>query len=277
MRIKRFAVTFLIVISFALMLLGKADVIIVEKAKVVAMEVINPILRIISIPIMKFAETIDNISELKRIRKENIILKTENKELLRWQAAAKYLLNENEKLAKLLNYTPLPEAEYLAARVIAEKSGSFAKSLIAYTAKPYKIKKGQAVITEEGLVGRVDLKGSKSVRILLITDINSKIPIVTETTRTKAILTGNNTNFPLLTSVYENNEIMIGEKIVTSDITGAFPAGIPVGTVIASGDDGLIKVQPFVDFSRLEYVSIVDFNLEGILPEDISCLGKAKQ
>ena len=276
MRIKRFAVTFLIVISFALMLLGKADVIIVEKAKVVAMEVINPILRIISIPIMKFAETIDNISELKRIRKENIILKTENKELLRWQAAAKYLLNENEKLAKLLNYTPLPEAEYLAARVIAEKSGSFAKSLIAYTAKPYKIKKGQAVITEEGLVGRVDLKGSKSVRILLITDINSKIPIVTETTRTKAILTGNNTNFPLLTSVYENNEIMIGEKIVTSDITGAFPAGIPVGTVIASGDDGLIKVQPFVDFSRLEYVSIVDFNLEGILPEDISCLGKAK-
>ncbi|MGD9639452.1 MAG: rod shape-determining protein MreC [Alphaproteobacteria bacterium] len=275
-RVKRFAVTFLVLICFAFMLLGKADVIIVDQTKVIAMEILTPVIKVVSIPVMKVADFFDNIAELAKIRKENAVLRKENLNLLKWQSAAHYLKFENERLAKLLKYKPLPNASYVAARVIAEKSGSYAKSLIAYVQSPEELTKGQAVVTEKGLVGRVDLKGKNSIRVLLITDINSRIPIITEETRTKAILAGNNTNYPQLTSIYENSEVKIGERVVTSDITGAFPAGIPVGVVVGATDDGLLKVKPFVDFSRLEYISIVVFNLTGILPEDISCLGRAK-
>lgn len=268
--IKRFAVTFLVIASFALMLLGKADTIIVEKLQIIANEAATPIMLILSEPAIKLAKILDNLKELGRIRKENAKLRLENQRLKKWQETSRILEHENKMLSALLDYEHAPSGKYYSARIIAEKGGAFARSAIAYMGKTNKAKKGMTVVTENGLVGRIDMTGGLSARVLLITDISSKIPVIAEDSRTKAILAGNNTEFPQLISVLDNAKIAEGERIVTSDITGTFPQGIPVGIVVSS-DDSMIKVQPFVDFTRLEYIKIIDFNQSGILPEEVSC------
>jgi len=120
------------------------------------------------------------------------------------------------------------------------------------------------VLSGEGLVGRVAQVGHHASRIMLITDITSRIPVVLENTRTRAILAGDNTDRPRLIYVPAGTQVSPGDRIVTSGHAGAFPAGISVGVVSSVGDSS-IRVQPFVDRGRLEIVRVMDFGLSGVL------------
>ena len=92
--------------------------------------------------------------------------------------------------------------------------------------------------------------------MLLISDLNSRIPVVAEKSRVRAILAGDNSGQPKLAFLPPNAKLEVGDRIVTSGHGGVFPAGLPVGQ-IAGISDGLIRVQPFADFDRLEYVRII--------------------
>ena len=269
--IKRFAILVLILFSFAIMLLGKADNIIVEKAQIYITDIITPIMELASKPAKAITNFTTNLKELAAIRKENKRLKSENRKLLKWQSAAKKLEKENSLLSELLNFIPPPETDFTTAHIVAEESGAFANSVIAYTGYPNKTKKGQAVVTELGLVGRVNKTGSFSSRILLITDINSKIPVLFEENRTRGILAGDNSSFPQIIFSSNNQNIAIGDRVVTSGLAGAFPPGIPVGKVI-SIKNNMFKIKPFVQLNKLEYIKIIDYGLKGILDDvEIHC------
>jgi len=120
------------------------------------------------------------------------------------------------------------------------------------------------VVTGDGLVGRVAGVGTRSTRVILITDLNSHIPVLVERTRTRAILAGDNSEVLRLIRLPPGAEVSPGDRVVTSGHGDAFPPGLPVGVVASVGDAG-IGVQPFVERSRLEYVRVVDFGLRGIL------------
>jgi len=96
----------------------------------------------------------------------------------------------------------------------------------------------------------------QSARVLLITDLNSRIPVVSEKGRVRAILSGDNSAQPKLAFLPPNARLNLGDRIVTSGHGGVFPAGLPVGT-ISSVDDGVISVSPFAEFDLLEYVRII--------------------
>ena len=267
-KLKRVALVMLVLAAFGLMLLGKADTVLVEKAQVLFNDISSPVLALLSKPAEAASRFMQNIHELVSIRQENARLREENRELTLVKLDTEQLRKENAYLADLLNYIPPPQAVSITSRVIADTGNSFAQSLIAFVGSKQKVIKGNVVLTGDGLVGRIASVGSNAARILLITDINSRVPVKIEPLDTPAILSGDNTEYPQLISLPGNAKISVGDKVVTSGMAGVYPAGLPVG-VIVSIDDGLIKVRPFFNRSRLEMVRIVDYGLSGLLPDPI--------
>jgi rod shape-determining protein MreC len=158
----------------------------------------------------------------------------------------------------LLDYKPDPRAKYIAARVIGDSGGAFVRSMLINAGGRDGLVKGQAAMTGQGLAGRVIAVGLRSARILLITDINSRVPVIVQSSRDRAILAGDNSRLPRLAFLPSNASVNSGDIIVTSGHGGIFPAGLPVGRASRS-DDGTVRVNPFVQFEKLEFVRVIDY------------------
>lgn len=263
---QRFAFLSLIGLTFALMLIGKADTILVERARTAVSDAVTPILRVMAEPAAAISQFVDNIQELSAIRRENSELREVNARLLQWQAVAQKLENENRQLRGLLGTVTEPEARAVSARVVADSGGAFAQSILITAGSRNGIAKGQAVVTGEGLVGRVTHAGYRSARVLLITDINSRIPVRVGEAGDRAILAGDNSPRPQLIYLGVKSAVAPGDRVVTSGDAGAFPPGLPVGRVVVT-DEATTIIEPFVSRDRLQYVEVLDFGLSGILAE----------
>ena len=258
--VKKFAIVILFISAFAMMLINKTDTVIIEKTSSVATDVVSPLIDVLVIPARLLSSVYDYVHELKRIRDDNAVLREENKKLVMMTGKARALEIENRLLSGLLNYTPPPEATFVTARVIAEEGNAFSHSLIAYTAGNPNVKKGQVVLNENGVIGRVEQVGQMYSKIILITDINSKIPVVVERTRVRGILSGDNTSIPKLVFVPLDAKLAIGDRIVTSGVAGVFPPGLPVGKIVST-DKNDIKVKVLGNLDKVEYVRIVDYHI----------------
>ncbi len=263
--IQRFTFLSLIIAAFGLMMLGKADTILIERTRTAIADVAAPILDALSRPASTVEDFIAQIQELAQLREENVRLREEVARLRSWHNVATHLAVENQSLREMLNFVPPPRATFVSARVIADGSGPFSRSVLLNVGSRNGITKGQAVVNDAGLIGRVIEVGQRPARVLLLTDFNSRVPIVFETSRERAILAGDNTSTMRLDFVAPSAKATVGERIVTSGHGGQLPAGLPVGT-ISSIKDGVPRVQPFVDWARLEYVRVVDYPAP-IVPE----------
>lgn len=264
--VQRFALLVLIGGSFGLMFLEKAEVAIVERIRVSATDAVAPILDAVSRPAATLAHAVDEARGYIDLRHQNALIVEENTKLKRWHNLALHLEAENRELRNLLNLLPSSALSYVSARVISDSGNAFVRSILINAGKRDGIKKGQVAITGDGLVGRVGQVGDRASRVLLLTDLNSRIPVVTETSRQRAILSGDNTDKPFLLHLPDGVKISAGERVVTSGYGGAFPPGIPVGRVLPV-KEGEFRIQAYVNQSRLEFVRVMEFGLIGILPE----------
>ena len=260
----RFAYIGLVVVAFALMMLAKVDTILVERARTHMTDAIAPILDVISRPLEAVNRGVDEVQAMKNLYDENARLTEERARLLHWKSVAEKLEAENRLLKEQLNVIPEQGASFVTARVIADTGGAFSQSVIVNAGARDGVQKGQAAVTADGLVGRVIDVGSRSARVLLLTDINAKIPVLVAPTRTRAIMAGANQAKPRLTWLPPGAVVSVGDNVVTSGHAGVFPPGLRVGQVSAVGEGGLI-IQPYADLSRLEYVRILNFGMSGIL------------
>ncbi|MDH5772599.1 MAG: rod shape-determining protein MreC [Rhodospirillaceae bacterium] len=258
--------------SLAMLAVGKANPEMMEGVRSNISDVATPILETLARPISSTEKVISEIGTISEIRNENENLRSENERLLQWQSAARKLEIENRQLKGLLNFAPGAEPGFVTASVIADTGGSFVRSILASAGSRNGVTKGNAVITSEGLVGRVQGVGSRSARILLITDLNSRIPVVIESTRTRAIMAGDNSDRPKLIHLPPGATVSPGDRVVTSGHGGAFPPGIQIG-IVTSVDEKGIFLQPFVQRERIEFVRIVDYGLKGILDADSAAEG----
>jgi len=266
----RFGYLGLVLAAFALMLLGKADAGMMERVRASISDGVAPVLDVLSRPAANLDRMVDEFAALSNLRAENARLRSENQRLIEWQAAARKLAAENNQLKGLLNLAPVAEPGFITGRVVGDSGGAFVHSVLVSAGARNGVSKGQAVITGDGLVGRVHGVGSRASRVLLVTDLNSHIPVVVEATRTRAILAGDNSDRPRLIHLPPGASVSTGDRIVTSGHGGAFPPGIPVGVVALHGDGG-IAIKPFVHRDRLEFVRVVDYGLRGIL--DVAPVG----
>ncbi|SCA55655.1 Cell shape-determining protein MreC [Candidatus Terasakiella magnetica] len=262
--LQRFAYLGLILAAFGLMMLGKAETIIVEEARARINDAFAPILEAIAEPAETVRNYLDEGRQFLSIHSENVRLTKENQRLLQWQTVARKVQSENETLRGLLNYQVGPESSYQAARVISDDGGIYSESMLVYAGNREGLKNGQAVVTGEGLVGRIAGVAHRSARVLLLSDLNSRIPVMIESSRARGIMAGRNEDKPILTKLPPGTIVSPGDRIVTSGHGGAFPQGIPVGQISAV-DDISVEVTLYVDTTRLEIVRIVDYGLEGIL------------
>lgn len=261
---QRFAFIALVLMAVALMMLGKVDILLMERVRASVTDAVTPILDVISQPVESVNNMVLDVKDLYAVRNENIRLKKERDLLLQWQAVARKLDAENKSLRGLLNFVTDPEASFISARVIADTGGAFASSKVINAGERAGVRKGQASITGDGLVGRVTDVGSRSARVLLITDLNSRIPVVIQSSGARAIMAGDNTQRPRLIHLAPGALVSQGDRIVTSGHGGAFPPGLPVGVVASVSDKG-IAIEPFVDRSRITHLRILDYGLTGIV------------
>ncbi len=264
---QRFAFIALVLASFLLMLLGKADTLLIERMRVVVQETAAPVLDVMSRPAAAIARLVDSVRDLARIRAENVRLREENERLLQWQTVARRLDEENRALHRQLNFVPDPPITFITARVVGDTGGAFVDSMLVNAGSRENVRKGEAVVAGEAMVGRIVEVGPRFARVLLLTDINSHLPVMLENSHAKAIMSGENTQRPRLNYLSPNAVVQPGDRVVTSGDGGAFPPGLPIG-VVSSVQDGVARVELFVHRYQLEYVGVINYGLPGVIDTD---------
>lgn len=222
-------------------------------------DALGPALGAISRPLQSAALFVRDVSGLSELQAQNARLEQENVRLREWYQTALQLEAENKSLRDLLHVKIEPENRFITARILADAGSNFVKSLLVEAGTTDGVQKGHAVISGEGLIGRVIESGRGVSRVLLVTDINSRVPVLVEDSSQHAILAGQNTINPVLLHLPPGSSIKNGARIITSGYGGIFPHGLPVGRV-SVGEDGVYKVQLFANFDRLVHVRIVDRN-----------------
>jgi rod shape-determining protein MreC len=266
--LQRVGLPLLVLLSATMIILGKADQVMFESLRVSVTDTAAPLLDIASRPLAALEDLADRARALIAAYRDNARLAEENERLLRWRQAALALASENTELRGLLKLAPVPAASFVTARVIANSGGAYVRSLLVRAGSEDGVARGQAAITGEGLVGRVAEVGSRAARVLLITDLNSRIPVIVEGPHQRAVMTGDNSDRPSLRYIDAVSGIKIGDRVVTSGEGGVFPPGLPVG-VIASLDGEAPRVEPYVELSQVEYLRIVDYGLADGLPKPV--------
>jgi rod shape-determining protein MreC len=267
--IERMSVTLLVVISAVMIIVGKADQVAFQSVRNSVMDAAAPALDMLSRPATALDAAVDRVRGFMTVYRDNTRLAEENERLLGWQQVALRLSAENAELRDLSKLVSEPAISFVTARVIADSGGAYARSVMVNAGRDNGVARGQAAMSGEGLVGRVAEVGSRAARILLITDLNSRVPVVVDGTRQRAILAGDNSARPSLRYVDSDGTIRIGDRIVTSGQGGVFPPGLPVG-VVASADSEGTRVEPYAALSRVDYLRLVDYGLAEALPNPLA-------
>ncbi len=262
--VQRFSLALLVAAAVGSMLIGKADTVILERVRAAALDLVTPLLEAISRPVATINGFIADVEDLANLRAENARLREENARLLAWQSVARRLEVENAELRGLLNFKEGPQATFITGRVVGDSGSAFVRSMLLNVGRRAGVASGQAVVTGEGLIGRITEVGDGWSRVLLVSDLSFRLPVLVERTRERAILTGDNSPLPKLSLIQSVAGIQAGDRIITSGHGGSFPIGIPVGVVASAGDGG-IRVKPFGEVVRLEFVRVIDYGITGLV------------
>lgn len=248
----------LLLAAAAVMLLGRADPSGLERVRLQVTDTLVPILDVLSRPIDGLVHIGARIQGWVWLAEENAQLKAERERLRQWQAAAQRLEAENASLRALLDYVAEPATTSRTARVIANATNAFAHSVVVAAGAGDGIEKGQIAVTGDGLVGRVAAVSPRAALVLLITDLNSRVPVFVGPARLQAILAGDNSERPKLLHRAGDGVINVGDEVVTSGLAGGFPPAQPIG-VVDDTTSTAISVRPHVDRNRLEYLRFIRY------------------
>lgn len=239
-----------------------------EGIRTKAVDAFAPVLSVVTTPVQNAAAVLRDISGLATMQSENQRLMAENERLREWYQTALLLQAENKSFRELLSLKEEAAKTYITARVMADGGNAFANTLLLAAGKNDGVIKGQAVMSGQGVIGRVIEVGDKASRILLITDINSRVPVLIEDTSQHSILAGDNKMAAKLMHLPPESHVNDGARIITSGHGGIFPAGLPVGIAHNDAKRGII-VQPLADMNKISFVRIIEQVADPYLREGV--------
>lgn len=253
---QRFSIIFFLTASLGLIVLGRLHNPVTEQLRTRLVDSMSPLITAIAKPLETVQDFGRAINEFLYVHEENLAQEKELTKLRRDALLNKQIACENARLKELLHFVGVRQASFITARVIADTTGPFLRSITINAGSVDGAHKGHAVISEHGLIGRIVEVGNHTSRVLLITDINSRIPIVMEHSRERAMVSGNNAQALDVLYLPLDSKTTNGELAITSGDGKYFPSGLPVGTVNISNKQQP-KILPLTDWSRLEYVSVI--------------------
>lgn len=259
---QRVAFLVLAMLAAGMLVAGQVQPQLLTPVRVKIVDGFAPVLDAMTRPV-DFARAIGEVwDNWINVHNEAVRLRAENTRLRGWEQSGATLGMENQALKSLLNFHVEPSATTISARVIATSGNPFAESIIVTAGARDGVHAGMAAVTAEGLIGRVTEVGDWSARILLITDVNSRIPVMIQETGDRGIMAG--ADEPELQLLYLTPDTVVkpGMRIVTSGHGGIFPPQLPVG-IVTSHSRGKTIVTPIADLGRVHYVRLIDFNLAG--------------
>ncbi len=225
----------------------------------------GPVGGVLSAPVRFFGSVGDGIRGYFFAVSDNRRLRAENTELRAWRDQAIALKNINARYERMLGLRTEPDVPMVTARSISDARGPFVNARLIDSGAAKGIRVGNPVVNEHGLVGRVAGVNAGYSRMLLVTDVASRIPVLIDRTDARAVLTGDGSGSPRLEyNVQGAGAIQAGDRVLTSGDGGGLPRGIPVG-VAAKGIDGTWRVKLFSDRGAVDYVRVLLFQDFGLL------------
>jgi rod shape-determining protein MreC len=241
------------------------------------LDLFSPVGRAFSKIFKPIKDGVVNVFHLPSLSKERADLQKEVEQLRRDRIEARELEAENQELKELLKWTEQKvELETVGADIVGQSPDNWQRLMIINKGSSSGIKKYMAVVTEQGLIGRIISVGARSSVVQLITDSRSGIGARSQTTRETGIVEGQNEEILRFVAMKEDAEVKVGDIMETSGLGGTCPSGIGIGRVSnvkkrPSGLARLVEVKPFVKFSKLEQVLVI------ITPEPESVILKESQ
>ena len=214
---------------------------------------------VVSAPSKSINNFTDFVKEHVHLYDDYSKLKKENNELKNKISETHFLELENTQLRKLIEEQVSSTSNLMSARVMLDKQSPYLNSFIINIGSNKNIKNGMAALDGKNFIGRIVDVNFFSSRVLLVSDLNSKIPVMTEPSSHHDILSGHGESEPTLEYLPENHNIQNGDKVYTSGKEGIFSPGIPIGEVKI--ENNIIKVLLFSDLSQITFINI---NLENL-------------
>ncbi|MEM9428780.1 MAG: rod shape-determining protein MreC [Pseudomonadota bacterium] len=199
---------------------------------------------------------LQDLKTLDELYEENRELREELQRMKGWREAALQLEEKNARLRALNNVRLSPRVGFITGEVIADAGSPFRQSGLLNVGLIDGVQDGSATVDGLGLVGRVSGVGERTSRVILLTDVHSRVPALLQPSGQRALVTGDNTNAPLLEFLENPQTLRPGDRVVTSGDGGLFPADILVGTV-AAGPDGRLRVRLAADYRRIDFVRVL--------------------
>ncbi|MGD9799875.1 MAG: rod shape-determining protein MreC [Parvularculaceae bacterium] len=238
-----------------------AEASVFKKARETAMETAAPVLALFAGPIGWVHDRVGDVSDYFRVLEENKALREENAALRQWEDEARSLRAVISALEELDAYNAPPAAKPINAFVIGEANEAYAHSMIVNAGAKDGAEVGFAAVDERGMIGRIVDVAPNASRILLLNDIQSRIPVFVEGSYVEGLLVGRSTSNPTIaiTMLANGDRIEPGQRVVTSGAGGVLPRGLTVGVISKLTEKEAI-VELSADYARTRLVRIIDYD-----------------
>ena len=254
---QKFSLLTLLFLSVVVLVLGTFNFKAVQYIKKGINEVVHRSSFAVSIPenyIQKLTNQFEEHMDVYKNYKKNELLLDE---LKKKKLSNDFLISENNRLRELINESI--QSKDLFAKVLIDRDSPYLKSIILNKGSSDKVKLGMAVLDDSYLVGKIIEVNFTNSRVLLLSDLNSKIPVLLEPNGLHAVLSGSGKNHGIIEYTKEEYHKQLNENnkiiVYTSGYSGLFKPGLPIGEIIENKK----IVNFFSDFQQIDYVKIVSF------------------
>ena len=220
--------------------------------------VIAPVGGVLAAPVRWVGGRVNSLQDYFFAGGENGELKRRLTQAMTWRDEALLLREENARLRALMGVKTDPPLPVVFARTVIDARGPFSNTRLIDAGASRGIVEGNPALSEHGLVGRVVGVAPGASRILLLTDVESRIPVSIERTNGRAILTGDGGPDPQLAYLRTHAPLREGDRVLTSGDGGVLPRGLPIGTAIRGADGGW-RVALDSDGAPIDFVQILLF------------------
>lgn len=227
-----------------------------QKTRLMIMEILHPIAKMSHAPSRGVQTTAQKVDDWIFAYKKLQELREKINSFQEKEYYIRQIEHENSELRRLLNVTRSYTARFKTVPIISYPGKPFVKSILLGAGLSQGVMSQSPLVTQEGLVGRTVESSENLTRAILITDLNSRVPVIVKPHDHHAILMGTNNDYPVLRYLPYEANLNKGDIVRTSGKGGVYPAGIPVGVVESVSKDEA-TVRPFVKLNSLSFVNVL--------------------